>query len=72
MIIPKLKISMYIFNLRIIIYNTMFVISRVSPSLQRTLIDIFIWNVLNVPGVRIGEGKRGAHRLTQLYFAKNS
>jgi hypothetical protein len=27
---------------------TMFVISRVSPSLQRTLIDIghFIWNVL--------------------------
>jgi hypothetical protein len=37
-----------IFNLRIIIYNTMFVISRVSPSLQRTLIDIghFIWNVL--------------------------
>ena len=53
----------------------MFVISRVSPSLQRTLIDIFIWNVLNVPGVRIGEGKRGAqssHRLTQFYFAKNS
>jgi hypothetical protein len=53
----------------------MFVISRVSPSLQRTLIDIFIWNVLKktfLPGVRIGEGKRGAHRLTQLYFAKNS
>jgi hypothetical protein len=30
--------SIDIFNLRIIIYNTMFVISRVSPSLQRTLI----------------------------------
>ena len=25
-----------------------------------------------LPGVRIGEDKRGAHRLTQLYFAKNS
>jgi hypothetical protein len=25
-----------------------------------------------LPGVRIGEGKRCAHRLTQLYFAKNS
>jgi hypothetical protein len=23
-----------------------------------------------LPGVRIGEGKRCAHRLTQLYFAK--
>jgi hypothetical protein len=23
-----------------------------------------------LPGVRIGEDKRGAHRLTQLYFAK--
>ena len=54
----------------------MFVISRVSPSLQRTLIDIFIWNVLEkkpfLSVVRIGEVKRGAHRLTQLYFAKNS
>jgi hypothetical protein len=34
-------ICVYIFNLRITIYNMMFANSRVSPSLQRTLIDLY-------------------------------